>query len=93
MARIRELGAQFVMLFAMILLIFVQPDLGGATINLAIAAVILFASGISYFVGVGVFAGAVAAFEWILVPLVSRMPQSAFANFISYGGFRFPESV
>ncbi|GAB7170663.1 hypothetical protein TUA1478L_26590 [Lactiplantibacillus plantarum] len=28
-ARIRELGAQFVMLFAMILLIFVQPDLGG----------------------------------------------------------------
>lgn len=79
-ARIRELGAQFVMLFAMILLIFVQPDLGGATINLAIAAVILFASGISYFVGVGVFAGAVAAFEWILVPLVSRMPQSAFAN-------------
>ncbi len=79
-ARMRELGAQFVMLFAMILLIFVQPDLGGATINLAIAAVILFASGISYFVGVGVFAGAVAAFEWILVPLVSRLPQSAFAN-------------
>ena len=77
-ARMRELGAQFVMLFAMILLIFVQPDLGGATINLAIAAVILFASGISYFVGV--FAGAVAAFEWILVPLVSRLPQSAFAN-------------
>jgi len=74
------LGSQFMMLFAMIFLIFIQPDLGGATINLAIAAVILFASGISFYVGVGVFAGVVAAFEWILVPLVSKLPQSAFAN-------------
>ncbi|RRK11606.1 FtsW/RodA/SpoVE family cell cycle protein [Lactiplantibacillus garii] len=79
-ARIRELGSQFMMLFAMILLIFIQPDLGGATINLAIAAVILFASGISFYVGVGIFAGAVAGFEWVLVPLVSKLPQSAFAN-------------
>ncbi|EIW13569.1 cell division protein FtsW [Lactiplantibacillus plantarum EGD-AQ4] len=79
-ARFRELGPQLVMLFAMLLLIFVQPDLGGATINLAIAAVILFASGIPYFIGVGTFLGAVGAFEWILVPIVSRLPQSAFAN-------------
>lgn len=79
-ARFSELGSQFMMLFAMIFLIFIQPDLGGATINLAIAAVILFASGISFYVGVGVFAGVVAAFEWILVPLVSKLPQSAFAN-------------
>ncbi|CAJ1228489.1 FtsW/RodA/SpoVE family cell cycle protein [Lactiplantibacillus xiangfangensis] len=79
-ARFSELGSQFMMLFAMIFLIFIQPDLGGATINLAIAAVILFASGISFYVGVGVFAGVVAVFEWILVPLVSKLPQSAFAN-------------
>jgi len=79
-ARFSELGAQFAMLFMMIFLIFIQPDLGGATINLAIAAVILFASGIPYFVGVGTFAGAVAAFEWILVPLMGRLPQSVLSN-------------
>jgi len=42
--------------------------------------VILFASGIPYFVGVGFFAGAVAAFEWVLVPLMSRLPQSVLSN-------------
>lgn len=79
-ARFSELGSQFMMLFAMIFLIFIQPDLGGATINLAIAAVILFASGISFYVGVGAFTGVILAFELVLVPLVSKLPQSAFAN-------------
>jgi len=79
-ARFSELGSQFMMLFAMIFLIFIQRDLGGATINLAIAAVILFASGISFYVGIGVFMGVIAAFELVLVPLVSKLPQSAFAN-------------
>ncbi|WP_338209517.1 FtsW/RodA/SpoVE family cell cycle protein [Lactiplantibacillus paraxiangfangensis] len=79
-ARFSELGSQFMMLFAMIFLIFIQPDLGGATINLAIAAVILFASGISFYVGIGAFAGVIAVFELVLVPLVSKLPQSAFAN-------------
>ncbi len=79
-ARFSELGSQFMMLFAMIFLIFIQPDLGGATINLAIAAVILFASGISFYVGIGVFSGVIVAFELVLVPLVSKLPQSAFAN-------------
>ncbi|WP_318767690.1 FtsW/RodA/SpoVE family cell cycle protein [Lactiplantibacillus carotarum] len=79
-ARFRELGSQFIMLFAMLLLIFLQPDLGGATINLAIAAVILFASGIPYFVGVGMFAGAVGTFEWVLIPLVKHLPSSLFKH-------------
>lgn len=79
-ARFSELGSQFMMLFAMIFLIFIQPDLGGATINLAIAAVILFASGISFYVGVGAFTGVILVFELVLVPLVSKLPQSAFAN-------------
>ena len=79
-AKLCDLTAQLIMLGAMILLIVIQPDIGGATINMAIAAVILFASGMSYLFGIGVFATAVVGFEWILVPMMSRLPQSVLAN-------------
>jgi len=70
-----DINAQLAMMAVMIILIVIQPDIGGATINLAIVAVILFASGMSYFIGVGSFAAAVVAFEWVLVPIVSHLPQ------------------
>ncbi|BDZ31120.1 FtsW/RodA/SpoVE family cell cycle protein [Lactiplantibacillus sp. WILCCON 0030] len=79
-AKLRDLTAQLLMLGAMILLIVIQPDIGGATINLAIAAVILLASGMSYLYGVGIFATAVVGFQLVLVPMMSRLPQSVLAN-------------
>lgn len=79
-AKLRDLTAQLLMLGAMILLIVIQPDIGGATINMAIATVILFASGMSYLFGVGIFATAVVGFEWVLVPMMSHLPQSVLAN-------------
>lgn len=79
-AKLRDLNAQLMMLGAMIVLIVIQPDIGGATINLAIAAVILFASGMSYLYGVGIFVTAAVGFEWVLVPMMSRLPQSVLAN-------------
>ncbi|MFC6202390.1 FtsW/RodA/SpoVE family cell cycle protein [Lactiplantibacillus nangangensis] len=79
-AKLRDLNAQLAMLGVMIVLIVIQPDIGGATINLAIAAVILFASGMSYLYGVGIFVTAAVGFEWVLVPMMSRLPQSVLAN-------------
>ncbi|ETY73955.1 FtsW/RodA/SpoVE family cell cycle protein [Lactiplantibacillus fabifermentans] len=78
--RIRDLGAQLILAGAMIFLVAIQPDIGGATINLAIMMVILLATGINYLVGVGLFAGAVIAFQWILVPIMSNLPQSVLSN-------------
>ncbi|AVK63217.1 cell division protein FtsW [Lactobacillus sp. CBA3606] len=79
-AKFRDLGAQILMLAMMIFLIVIQPDIGGATINLAIAAVILFATGMSYLVGIGTFATVVVGFEWVLVPLMSHLPKSTLSN-------------
>ncbi|CAM3179357.1 FtsW/RodA/SpoVE family cell cycle protein [Lactiplantibacillus plajomi] len=71
-----DMVKQFVMIGAMLVLILIQPDLGGAAINLMIAIVILFASGIHYFIGVGILGGAVGLVEFVLIPAVSRLPQS-----------------
>ncbi len=79
-AQFTALAPQFVMITAMIALILVQPDLGGATINLAIAAVILAASGISYLIGIGGAAAVVVLFNLVVIPYVSSLPQSAFDN-------------
>ncbi|MFC6163261.1 FtsW/RodA/SpoVE family cell cycle protein [Lactiplantibacillus dongliensis] len=76
-----DINAQLAMMAVMIILIVIQPDIGGATINLAIVAVILFASGMSYFIGVGSFAAAVVAFEWVLVPIVSHLPQQVLGKY------------
>jgi len=76
-----DLNAQLAMMAVMIALIVIQPDIGGATINLAIVAVILFASGMSYFIGVGSFAAAVVAFEWVLIPIVSHLPQHVLGKY------------
>lgn len=76
-----DINAQLAMMAVMIILIVIQPDIGGATINLAIVAVILFASGMSYFIGVGSFAAAVVAFEWVLIPIVSHLPQHVLGKY------------
>ncbi len=78
--KLRDLNSQLVLMAIMIFLIVIQPDFGGASINLAIAAVILFASGMSYFIGVGSFAAVVMGFEWILVPLISHLPQKVLSD-------------
>ena len=79
-ARIRDLSEQLILAGLMIFLIAIQPDIGGASISLGIMAVILLSTGINYLVGVGVFAGAVILFEWVLVPIMSNLPQSVLSN-------------
>lgn len=79
--KLRDLNSQLVLVGVMILLIVIQPDIGGATINLVIAAVVLFASGMSYLVGVGSFAAAVVGFEWVLVPLISHLPKNILSHY------------
>lgn len=60
----------------MIFLILIQPDLGGAVINAAIVAIMILASGISWKKSVSVIFAGIAAFIFILLPVLSRLAQS-----------------
>ncbi|WP_262314526.1 FtsW/RodA/SpoVE family cell cycle protein [Lacticaseibacillus parakribbianus] len=61
--QVRELRKPLLFVFVLIVLVLVEPDTGGAMILAVIAAVMLFASGISLRYGVGIsgLAGALAA--------------------------------
>jgi cell division protein FtsW len=62
---------------SMILLILIQPDLGGAVINAAIVAIMLLASGISWRKGVSIVFGGIAAFIFVVLPVLTKMAQNS----------------
>lgn len=62
---------------SMIILILIQPDLGGAVINAAIVAIMLLASGISWRKGVSIVFGGIAAFIFIVLPVLTKMAQNS----------------
>ncbi|GEL89979.1 FtsW/RodA/SpoVE family cell cycle protein [Pediococcus parvulus] len=65
--------APLIMTLVFVLAIFLQRDLGGATINFTIALIIFFASGIDYRKGIGIILLGVSAFMFVLLPLASRI--------------------
>jgi len=65
--------APLTMVFVFVLAIFLQHDMGGATINFAIALIIFFASGIDYRKGIGTILLGVSGFMFVILPLLSRI--------------------
>ncbi|WP_412990120.1 FtsW/RodA/SpoVE family cell cycle protein [Pediococcus siamensis] len=65
--------APLIMSLVFVIAILLQHDLGGATINLAIALIIFFASGIDYRKGIGIILLGVAGFMFVILPLLSRI--------------------
>ncbi|KRN67465.1 hypothetical protein IV80_GL000003 [Pediococcus cellicola] len=65
--------APLIMTLVFVLAILLQRDLGGATINFAIALIIFFASGIDYRKGIGTLLLGASAFMFVILPLASKI--------------------
>lgn len=73
----KTIGAPAFLVGIICLLIFIQPDAGSAIIILAIGAVMIFASGVSWKIGIA-FAGAGGALIYGLLELIKRYGDSLF---------------
>ncbi len=65
--------APLIMTLVFVFAILLQRDLGGATINFAIALIIFFASGIDYRKGIGTLLLGASAFMFVILPLASKI--------------------
>ncbi|MFC6261136.1 FtsW/RodA/SpoVE family cell cycle protein [Levilactobacillus fujinensis] len=66
--------------FGIVFLIFLQPDLGGATINAAIIFVMILASGFNWHRAVAFFGGAFLLVVAVIFPLVVKVSEMSFAK-------------
>lgn len=71
-----SVGGPLFLSFLFVLLILIQPDLGGAAINGAIIMIMILASGISWKKGVVAIFSIIFGFILVLLPLLSRIAQS-----------------
>ncbi len=65
---------------AMISLIFIQPDLGGATINASIVFVMLLSSGFNWKRAITYFLGALLVVMGVIFPLAVKISEMSFAK-------------
>ncbi|WP_029508391.1 FtsW/RodA/SpoVE family cell cycle protein [Paucilactobacillus suebicus] len=71
------MGSPIVLSLILVGLIIIQPDLGGAAINSAIIAVMIFASGISWKKGVTIILGCFFSFAAIGLPVLTKVAESS----------------